>query len=151
MRWGLFSTYSMTFDRLDAIVRSAVVNAKRGGQEICDLLVAHATRLTPIPLRNNAKRGGSWAFYSAETRAAVEKVKGNRGEGVGTFHSHPVGIAEPGESDVANAPDDSLMLVIDCTVARWSLWHIRRGKARRVRLVRRKPPRVIRYQVRSGV
>jgi hypothetical protein len=51
---------------------------------------------------------------------------------IGTFHSHPVGTASPGPSDIARALDDSLMFIFDCTDGEGQLWHIRRGRAREV-------------------
>ena len=57
---------------------------------------------------------------------------------VGTFHSHPVGLPEPGPSDIANAQHDSLMLIVDCLDKKWGLWHIDGGEVRRLRLVRRR-------------
>ena len=34
---------------------------------------------------------------------------------MGTFHSHPLGEAKPGKSDIQNAVDDSLMFIFGCT------------------------------------
>lgn len=134
----MFASYSISRHALDAVVKRAVANAKRGGREICGLLVAHANVLTPIPLRNKVKRGGSWALYSQDVRQAVAMAERAGGEVVGTFHSHPVGLPEPGASDIANAQRDSLMLVVDCLDKKWGLWHIDGGEAKRLRLVRRR-------------
>ena len=134
----MFTTCSISRDALDAVVRRAVANAKRGGREICGLLMARASTLTPIPLRNKVKRGGGWALYAAEVRHAVAMAERAGREVAGTFHSHPVGLPEPGPSDIANANCDSLMLVVDCLDQKWGLWHIDGGVAKRLRLVRRR-------------
>ena len=48
----MFATYSISREALDGVVKRAVASAKRGGREICGVLVTHANVLTPIPLRN---------------------------------------------------------------------------------------------------
>jgi proteasome lid subunit RPN8/RPN11 len=54
-------------------------------------------------------------------------------EAVGTFHSHPVGVAVPGSSDIKYAVDDSLMFIFDCTDKKGKLWRIRNGRAQSVK------------------
>lgn len=134
----MFSSYSVSKNALGSIIDQAVDAANRGGQEICGLLVAHHKTLEPVRLRNKIKRGGGWAFYVGEVRRAVAAARRSDLEIVGTFHSHPLYIAKPGDSDVSGALDDSLMLVIDCMDRRCGLWHIRAGTARPVRLIRRR-------------
>ena len=51
---------------------------------------------------------------------------------VGTYHSHPLYIASPCRTDIANAVDDSIMLIIDATDKKTALWHIKNGKKRKV-------------------
>ncbi len=134
----MLTIYSISRQAFDALMRRAVANGKRRGREICGLLVAHANVLTPIPLRNKVKGGGSWAFYSREVRQAVAMAERGEGEVVGTFHSHPIGLPEPGTSDIENGQRDSLMLIVDCLDKKWGLWHIDGGEAKRLRLVRRR-------------
>lgn len=135
----MFTTYTICPEELETVVSEAVAAAEMGGREICGLLVASGKTLTAVRLRNKRTRGGSWALYAEDARKCIVGMKRDGGEVIGTFHSHPLGFAEPGDSDIANAPDDSLMLVIDCFDRKWGLWHIRSGKAQRLRLVRRAP------------
>lgn len=136
---GSLNTYSISRRGLDAVAKRAVMAAKRGGREIGGLLVAQANVLIPIQLRNKIKRGGSFAFYALDVHRAVQAAQRHGCEVVGTFHSHPLGLAEPGSSDIEHALNDSLMLIVDCFGRTWRLWHIDAGKAKRVRLVRRRP------------
>ena len=130
--------YAISADALASVLDSAVLAARNGGTEICGLLVAQGHGLlTPLMLRNKARRAGIWAFYVGEVRTAVAQAARNGHEVVGTFHSHPVGTAVPGSSDIANALDDSLILIIDCTTKRYALWHIKSGAAQQRRLVTR--------------
>jgi proteasome lid subunit RPN8/RPN11 len=50
-------------------------------------------------------------------------------EVVGTFHSHPLWLAEPDEGDIINAENNSLMLIIGCSTREAKLWSIKNGKA----------------------
>ncbi len=154
---GSVNAYSISRRNLDGVVKRAVTTARRGGREICGLLVAHANALTPIQLRNKVKRGGSWAFYALDVRRAVQMAQHSGGEVVGTFHSHPTPaalgprprqsswrrlarrLAEPGPSDIEHALNNSLMLIVECLGKKWALWRIDAGKAKRIRLVRRRP------------
>ena len=65
-----------------------------------------------------------------DVRQIAAAVKTLRQEIVGTFHSHPVGIAKPGKTDIEHAVDDSLMFIFDCTAKSGGLWRIKSGRAR---------------------
>ena len=54
---------------------------------------------------------------------------------VGTFHSHPIGTAYPGYSDLSHAVDNSLMLIFDVTKNHAQLWHIKRRQPNRINSV----------------
>lgn len=133
---AMFASYSISRDELESVIREAVATANDGGREICGLLLARGRFLSIERLRNRRRRGGSWAFYARDVRRCVIGAQRGGANVVGTFHSHPVGFPEPGASDIAGVPDDSLMLVIDCIDRECGLWHIHSGKARRLRIVR---------------
>jgi proteasome lid subunit RPN8/RPN11 len=84
--------------------------------------------------RNKSRRGGSFSFFHDEVRSIVAAAKCLGHEVVGTFHSHPAALAEPGESDVASAPNDSLMLIVDCLAHDVALWRIKDNRARKLPL-----------------
>ena len=69
----------------------------------------------------------TYCFKLDSADFAAAKVLGQ--EVVGTFHSHPLGVAEPGQSDIDHAVDDSLMFVFDCLGRVGRLWRIKGGKA----------------------
>jgi proteasome lid subunit RPN8/RPN11 len=129
-------TYHISRRHLDATIRRAGIAAKRGGLEICGLLVSRERRLIPVSLRNKIKRGGAFAFYVREARSVIAKLVRHGESVVGTFHSHPYAPAEPGPGDIAYAVDGDLMLIIDCLEERAKLWHLVRGRAHEVRLRR---------------
>lgn len=108
----------------------ATESARDGGREVCGLLVDSGDFLELVPVRNKCKTGGGFAFYAGEVRAVQKRVAALGREIVGTFHSHPVGVAKPGRSDIHHAVDDSLMLICDVTGREWALWHIEQEKAR---------------------
>ncbi len=90
--------------------------------------------LEPRRLRNKCRRGGGFAFYVDDVRRVVAAARRAGRAVVGTFHSHPLGLAVPGESDIAHASVGELMLVFDCLDRKAALWRIGRTSAKRVRL-----------------
>ena len=127
-------TYAIDGTQLAATIEKACATALDGGREICGLIYSEFGRLRLREVRNKAKRGGSFALYVTEVREVVEEIEYSGGIVVGTFHSHPLGLANPGETDIAQAVDDSLMLIIDCMDKVALLWWIRNGRARKVGL-----------------
>jgi len=99
------------------------------GTEICGLIIDTGYHLSLIPTRNVSPRVGSFVLSRPDVRqiAAAAKVLGQ--EIAGTFHSHPLGVATPGKSDIKNAVDDSLMFIFDCIGKEGRLWKIKAGKA----------------------
>jgi len=118
---GLFR---MLRSSLERTLRQAKQAAKDNGKEICGLLIDNGYFLELVHVRNKCKTGGGFAFYVNEIRLIKRMVCVFNHEIVGTFHSHPVGLAEPGKSDIYNAVDDSLMLVFDVLGKTCALWHI---------------------------
>jgi proteasome lid subunit RPN8/RPN11 len=122
---GKIKEYKFLKPHLDKMIDAAIHAAADGGKEICGLLVDNGYFIELIQTKNKRKRGGGFAFYSQEVRSievAAEKL-GRRI--IGTFHSHPLSTAIPGESDLANAVDDSLMLIIEVEDKKAGLWHIK--------------------------
>jgi proteasome lid subunit RPN8/RPN11 len=117
---------------LHRLIGEARAAAKDGGKEICGLLVENSYFLELIGCKNKSRRPGSFAFYYDEVRSIVAAAKRLGHEAVGTFHSHPLSHPEPGERDLSNAPDDSLMLIIDGVASEAALWRIKNGKARKL-------------------
>lgn len=102
------------------------------GAEICGLIVDTGFHLSLVQARNASRRSGSFVFARPDVRRIVAAVEVLGQEVVGTFHSHPVASARPGQSDIANAVDNSLMLIFDCAGCSARLWRIRSGRAREV-------------------
>jgi proteasome lid subunit RPN8/RPN11 len=113
------------------ILQQACSSARKtAGSEICGLIVDTGCHLSFVPTRNASRRAGSFALSRHDVRQIVSAVKILGQEVVGTFHSHPVGIATPGNADVEYAVDDSLMFIFDCMDKKGFLWKIKNGKAR---------------------
>ncbi|HWF19737.1 MAG TPA: Mov34/MPN/PAD-1 family protein [Verrucomicrobiae bacterium] len=104
--------------------------SKSNGREICGLIIDNGHFFELIQLGNKIKRGGGFAFYFKEVRDVCKMARLCGHIVVGSFHSHPVGLAEPGPSDVQNAMDDSIMLIYDVMGRSAKLWRIKNGKAR---------------------
>jgi len=91
----------------------------------------HAASL--VPVRNISRHHGSFRFSSREVRRICAAAKTLGLEVVGTYHSHPLGVAQPGDSDIRNAVNDSFMLVFDCMDKKAQLWKISRGAAKKLK------------------
>jgi proteasome lid subunit RPN8/RPN11 len=100
------------------------------GTEICGMIVDTGLHLSLVQVRNVTRRVGSFILSRPDVRRVVTAARILEQEVVGTFHSHPAALAAPGKSDIANAVDDSLMLIFDCTARCGRLWSIRGGRAR---------------------
>lgn len=108
------------------ILRQACCSARKtAGAEICGLIVDTGHHLSLVPTRNVSPRVGSFILSRPDARRIVAAA-----EVVGTFHSHPVGLATPSRTDIMHAVDDSLMFIFDCMDRKGCLWKIKGGKAR---------------------
>jgi proteasome lid subunit RPN8/RPN11 len=103
---------------------------KTAGTEICGLIVDTGCHLSFVPTHNVSSRVGGFALSRPDVRQIVAAAKVLGQEIVGTFHSHPVGVATPGKTDIQHAVDDSLMFIFDCTDRKGCLWKIKGGRAR---------------------
>jgi len=122
------------FDRRQ--YRSLLREARRvahDGSEVCGLLVDTKVHLALVRTRNVSRRAGNFQLSAHDTRQITRAAKVLSHEVVGGFHSHPAYFAKPGPSDIANAVDGSLMLILDCIGNEGALWRIRHGQARRVK------------------
>jgi proteasome lid subunit RPN8/RPN11 len=126
--------YRVLKSQLHKIIREAIEAAKENGSEICGLLVDNGYFIEIIQTRNRIKRGGGYAFYTNEVKSIHAAAKKLGHQIVGTFHSHPLYIASPSESDIENAVDDSIMLIIDVLDKKTGLWHIKNLKKRELGL-----------------
>ena len=99
--------------------------ARAGGREKCGLILDNGYFLELIEVRNKIKGGGGFAFYYNDVRAISKWAALCKHHVVGSFHSHPVGLAEPGPSDLHNAVDESLMLIFDVVEGSGALWFIK--------------------------
>jgi|SRR5579863_487040 len=128
---------------LQSVINQAAASAKCG-KEIVGIIVDNGYYLELVMCKNKSRRDGSFSFFYKEVRSIVAAAKRLGHDALGTFHSHPAGLAEPGESDIANAPDDTLMLIVDCLARDAALWWINHNKARRLSLIEVATPNTIR-------
>src|SRR5512138_2697259 len=97
--------------QLRQISKEARDAAKANGAEICGLILYNGHQCELVQVRNKAKRGGGFAFYYSEVRCIQKIAEVCQHEIVGTFHSHPVGLPQPGKTDLQNAVENSIMLI----------------------------------------
>jgi proteasome lid subunit RPN8/RPN11 len=126
--------YRILKSQLEKIINEAAIAAK-GGKEICGLLIYNGYLIELIKTRNKSKKDGRGAYYYEEVRYIETAASKLEHQIIGTFHSHPFYIAKPGENDIANAVDNSLMLIIDALDRKTALWHIKHGRIRKIKFV----------------
>ncbi|PWU17965.1 MAG: hypothetical protein C5B50_10215 [Verrucomicrobia bacterium] len=116
-----------------AIQKQAQRLATKNGSEVCGLLLDNGYFLELVQTRNRARSGGGFCFYYREIRMLQRMARLSQHEIVGTFHSHPLALAEPGHSDLRHAVNKSLMLIFDVIGRSAKLWRIKDHKANKVR------------------
>ena len=125
--------YRLKKKQLHNLINDSVSASRDHGKEVCGLIVDTGYFLELIQVRNRIKRGGSFAFYVGEINKIERAVSTLGYEIVGTFHSHPYYIAKPGESDLAAAEDNELMLIIDSLNKEAMLWKVKNKSAKKVK------------------
>ncbi len=107
-------------------------------REICGILVYNHNDIEMIPVRNSSPYTLSFEMTRHFSIIAIRK-SGIRYNGIiGAYHSHILAPAQPGESDIAGASDNKMMLIFDSLRNKVRLWHIRKGKARPLLLLRQR-------------
>jgi|LAHU01.1.fsa_nt_gb proteasome lid subunit RPN8/RPN11 len=119
--------------QLENLRKEAKRIADTNGGEICGLILDNGSFFELLQVRNKRKSAGGFSFYFNEVRSIQKRAEACKREIVGTFHSHPVGLAEPGPSDLSNARDDSVMLIFDVKGRIARLWHIENLEGKQVR------------------
>jgi|WetSurMetagenome_2_1015567.scaffolds.fasta_scaffold409783_1 proteasome lid subunit RPN8/RPN11 len=109
--------------------------AAKGGMEICGLLIDNGYFIEMIGLTNKSKKVGKFSFSMKEADAIEKACKKLNHEIVGTFHSHPFSMAEPGDSDIAKAFDNEIMLIIDVINKEAKLWRLSNKKKKELRFM----------------
>jgi proteasome lid subunit RPN8/RPN11 len=94
-------------------LRQACRSAREtAGTEICGLLIDAGHHLAFVPTRNVSRSLGSFVLSRHDVRKVVAAAKTLGQQIVGTFHSHPIGVATPSRTDIMHAVDDSLMFYL---------------------------------------
>jgi proteasome lid subunit RPN8/RPN11 len=122
--------FKLLNEQILQMIKEAEISAStRAGCEICGLLVDNEYFIELIKVKNKTKKGGGFSFYYNEIRLLQSALKIMNHKIIGTFHSHPLYIAKPSESDIQNTNDDSYMLIIDVLDKEIGFWYIKDGHA----------------------
>ena len=122
--------YKLSRIQLKEVKKYARIMAQKGAFEICGLLIDNSVFLELLLVKNASSKEGSFCFHPPQIRTIQNSVRELNHEIVGTFHSHVAAPGIPGKSDIYNAVNDSLMLIIDVVGRKAKLWHIRDKKAK---------------------
>lgn len=131
--FNLNKVYKLLKKDIDKLLEISKKAANNNSKEICGFIVDNGYFLELIHTRNKEKKGGKFSFYKSDIQNLQKATKVLNREIVGTFHSHPFGIAEPGVSDVKNTLDDSFSLIVDVMDQKIGLWHIKSLKKKKIR------------------
>ncbi len=125
--------YRFLKKQVQKIIKKAKQTAKNNGTEICGLLVDNGYFLELLSVKNRSKKGGSFQFCQQEVQFIEKAVKKMNHKIIGTFHSHPYYIAKPSDSDIEDAFDDEVMLIIDVLDGKVGLWYIKDKKTKKLK------------------
>lgn len=94
-----------------------------GAHECCGLLRGSGNQIAAVELTRNVA-ADSTRHFELDPAALVAVHKDIRAGGLpllGYFHSHPNGLAQPSEIDVAQAPPDNLywLIIANLLVTAW--------------------------------
>lgn len=103
------------------------------GTEVCGMIVDTGAHLSLVPVKNVSRRPGSFVLSAQDVRRIVRAAEVLGQNVVGTFHSHPAYFAKPGPSDIASAPDGSLLLILDCIGNEGALWRVKSERSRQLK------------------
>lgn len=117
------NVYTVDRSELLAFTSLASQSAKRC-MEVCGLLVAEHSRLQLIPVHNASQEILSFAVWKQWVQIALRAANCPASRVVGTYHSHPISGAVPGESDIAGIKNGSLMLIAATLPMEYKLWRI---------------------------
>jgi proteasome lid subunit RPN8/RPN11 len=133
--------HSVFAEQVRAMLKRAARKAD-DGREICGLLVSNGHCLELVRTKNKAKGPGSFQLPRRQC-ARIERAASRLGHRVvGTFHSHPISPAVPGEGDIRGVRAGwPLMLILSCWDNDAKLWRIRKSKADRLTLCCLRKPR----------
>jgi proteasome lid subunit RPN8/RPN11 len=123
--------YSLTRRDFRRLRDRAIRAQQRDQSEICGVLFADGSgRISIAFLQNASPRPLHFEIDNAKLREARETARRAGLRFVGTFHSHPVGFARPGATDL-KAPLRHLQLIFDVCAREAKLWKIKLESARR--------------------
>ena len=109
-------------EAMKKLARRAYYAKSKGNREVCGLIVDDGKSLDLEFCENIAKGGGKWQISVDEQNEKMIKNVNKGKEIVGTFHSHPLSEAKPGDADIKN--NHGLMLIRDVIGCETKLWKI---------------------------
>jgi len=105
---------------------------RRDQSEVCGALIVTSTdRLELRFLANRAGGPGRFSLRQVDLARVRSALRGTGKRVVGTFHSHPIGYATPGQRDRRAGRPGSLMLIYDVCGRELKFWRLGR-QGRRV-------------------
>ncbi|SRR6266581_2687134 len=106
---------------------------QRDQSEVCGALIADGTgRIELRFLANHSDRSGHFEMKRGELQGAAQAARTRGKSVVGTFHSHPVGYAQPSPSDLKVGRVGSLQLIYDVCGRELCLWRVAKAGPSRV-------------------
>ena len=98
---------------------------QRDHTEVCGVVAAGVNRVITLHfLINRSDRPGHFEIDRGDLRRLNRKLRQSGQRFIGVFHSHIVGIAEPGPGDLSGASLSHLQLVYDVCGRKACLWRV---------------------------
>jgi proteasome lid subunit RPN8/RPN11 len=125
------ATFVLPFRERRRLHQRAFRAQQKGHREVCGALLAHSGGLLRLVfLQNGAVGPYRFSIARADLRRVREGVRSSEERVIGTFHSHPIGTAQPGRRDRRSCGSRMHMLIYDVCGRESRLWRVQRNGMR---------------------
>jgi desampylase len=117
--------FTLPFNERRRLHERAYRAQQRDHSEVCGVVAADGNRVITLHfLINRSDRSGHFEIDRGDLRRLNRELRQSGQRFIGIFHSHVVGIAEPGPGDLSGASLSHLQLIYDVSGRKACLWGV---------------------------
>ena len=119
------SNYRLSQHESGRLKREARLAQENGNREVCGAILQRQDGTLELCFANNESiRAHTYSLSSKSVRQMQRIAKGTNSAIIGSFHSHPSSIAQPGRGDLQHAGIHSLMMIHSVRTGQTKLWKV---------------------------
>ncbi len=119
------SNYRLSQHESDRLKREARLAQEDGNREVCGAILQRQDGTLELCFANNESiRAHTYTLSSKSVRRMQRIAKGTNSTIIGSFHSHPSSVAQPGRGDLKHAGVHSLMMIHSVRTGQTKLWKV---------------------------